>query len=72
METDRDHATMRESFSLVQNILFIDYSVVLPAHIVDRLLREFRVSLSERGLIIVLPCQSLTSAFTPQMFCKPS
>ena len=24
METDDDHATVRESFSLVQNILFID------------------------------------------------
>ena len=32
METDDDHATMRESFSLVQNILFIDYFDVLPAH----------------------------------------
>ena len=29
METDEDHATMRESFSLVQNILFIDYSDVI-------------------------------------------
>ena len=32
METDDDHATMRESFSLVQNILFIDYTDVLPAY----------------------------------------
>ena len=33
METDDDHATMRESFSLlVQNILFIGYTNVLPAH----------------------------------------
>ena len=31
METDYDHAIMRESFSLVQNTLFIDYSDVLPA-----------------------------------------
>ena len=26
METDDDHATMRETFSLVQNILFIVYT----------------------------------------------
>ena len=26
------YATMGESFSLVQNILFIDYTDVLPAH----------------------------------------
>ena len=26
METDEDHATMRESFLLVQNILFIEYA----------------------------------------------
>ena len=32
METDDDHATMRESFSLVHNILFIDYIDILPAH----------------------------------------
>ena len=33
METDEDHATMRESFSLVQNILFIEYTDVFPAHV---------------------------------------
>ena len=32
METDDDHATMRENFSLVQNIIFIVYAEVLPAH----------------------------------------
>ena len=32
METDDNHATMRESFSLVQNILFIDYTDVVPAY----------------------------------------
>ena len=33
METDDDldHATMRESFSLVQNIHFIDNTGILPA-----------------------------------------
>ena len=32
IETDSDHATMRESFSLVQIILFIDYTDVVAAH----------------------------------------
>ena len=32
MKTDDDHATMRESFSLVQNILFIGYTNALPAN----------------------------------------
>ena len=32
METDDDHATMRESFSLVQIILFNDYTDVVAAH----------------------------------------
>ena len=33
METDKDHATMRESFSLVQNMLFIENTDVFPAHV---------------------------------------
>ena len=33
METDEDHATMRESFLLAQNILFIEYTDVFPAHV---------------------------------------
>ena len=32
MEIDDDHATMREGFSLVQNILFIGYKKIFPAH----------------------------------------
>ena len=32
METDDDHATVREKLSLVQNILFGDYPDTLPAH----------------------------------------
>ena len=32
METDDDHVIMRESFSLVQNILSIGYTNVLPAN----------------------------------------
>ena len=31
-EIDDNHATIRESFSLVQNILFIDYTDVIPAY----------------------------------------
>ena len=33
METDEDHATMRESFLLVQNILSIEYTDTFPAHV---------------------------------------
>ena len=33
METDEDHAVMRESFLLVQNILFIEYTDVFAAHV---------------------------------------
>ena len=33
MDTENDHAAMRESFSLVQNILLIDYTDILPAHL---------------------------------------
>ena len=33
METDEDHTTMRESFSLVKNILFIEHIDVFPAHV---------------------------------------
>ena len=32
METDDNQATLRESFSLVQNILFIGYTKVVLAH----------------------------------------
>ena len=34
METDEDHTTMRESFSLVQNILFIKYTDIFTANFV--------------------------------------
>ena len=33
METDGDHVAMRESFSLVQNILFIEHTDEFPAHL---------------------------------------
>ena len=32
METDDNHATMRESFCLVQNTFFIDYFHMFPSH----------------------------------------
>ena len=34
METDDDHATIRESFSLVQNILFLKYTDIFTANFV--------------------------------------
>ena len=33
METDDDDATIRERLSLVQSILFIDFTDILPAHV---------------------------------------
>ena len=33
METDYDHAIMRESFLLVQNILHIECTDIFPAHV---------------------------------------
>ena len=32
IETDDGHATMRDRSSLIQNILFIEYTDILPAH----------------------------------------
>ena len=40
METDEDHATMRESFSLVQNILFIEFIDVVPAHVKENMVEK--------------------------------
>ena len=33
IETDGEHATMREIFSLVQNIIFIEHTDTVPAHV---------------------------------------
>ena len=40
METDEDHATMRESFLLVQNILFIEYTDAFPAHVQENMVEK--------------------------------
>ena len=40
METDEDHATMRESFLLVQSILFIEYTGVFPAHVQENMVEK--------------------------------
>ena len=40
METDDNHATMRESFSLVQNILFIEYTDIYPAHVWENMVEK--------------------------------
>ena len=37
METDDDDATIRESFSLVQSILFIEFTDILPAHFQEKM-----------------------------------
>ena len=48
-DTENNHAAMRESFSLVQNILLIDYTDILPAHLrenmVEKLWESMRFSL---------------------------
>ena len=46
METDDDHATMRESFSLVQNILFIGYTNVLHAHAMETIVAYISLCLA--------------------------
>ena len=40
MEADCDHATTRESFSLVQNILFIEYADAFPAHLQENMVEK--------------------------------
>ena len=37
METDNDHAIMRESFLLVQNTLFIEYTDEIPTHLYENM-----------------------------------
>ena len=45
METDDDHATMRENFSLVQNMHFIGYTEVLPAHLQEIMVENLCVGI---------------------------
>ena len=40
MKTDDDDAAMRESFSLVQNILFIGYTNIFPAHVQENVVEK--------------------------------
>ena len=40
METDDDDATIREMFSLVQSILFIDFTDTLPAHLQEKMVES--------------------------------
>ena len=40
METDDDDATIRERFSLVQSILFIDFTDILPAHFQEEMVES--------------------------------
>ena len=53
METDEDHATMRESFLLVQNILFIEYTDAFPAHVYENMVEKlWRVDANWFGFLI--------------------
>ena len=40
METDDDDATIRERFSLVQSILFIDFTDILPANFQEKMVES--------------------------------
>ena len=40
METDDDDATIRERFSLVQSILFIDFTDILPAQFQEKMVES--------------------------------
>ena len=40
METDDDDATIRERLSLVQSILFIDFTDILPAHFQEKMVES--------------------------------
>ena len=40
METDDDDATIRERLSLVQSILFIDFTDILPAHFQEKMVEK--------------------------------
>ena len=57
METDDDHATKRESFSLVQKVFFIGYTNVLPAHqqenMVEKLWEAMQFGLEAPGVLVV-------------------
>ena len=51
MATDDDHATMRESLSSVQNILFIEYTDVFPAHLQENMVEKLWESMQFSFLI---------------------
>ena len=55
MKTDDDDAAMRESFSLVQNIVFIGYSDVLFAQAVDHSQSLFLVHTSGKETPLATP-----------------
>ena len=40
METDEDHAKMREIFSKVQNIIFSEYTDEFPAHVWENMVEN--------------------------------
>ena len=48
IETDGDHATIKESFSLVQNILFMEHTDTVLAH-----LQGILISLLQSGWVFV-------------------
>ena len=51
MDTENNHAAMRESFSLVQNILLIDCTDILPAHLRENMVEKLWESMQFSFLI---------------------
>ena len=54
METDDDDATIRERFSLVQSILFIDFTDILPANFQEKMVESCGETM-QFGLVSLLP-----------------
>ena len=55
METEDNDVTMRESFSLVQNILFIDNTDILPAHLQENIVEKREILMSLYEVLEIIP-----------------
>ena len=56
METEDNDATMRESFTLVQNILFIiDNTDILPAHLQENIVEKREILMSLYEVLEIIP-----------------
>ena len=71
METDDDDATIRERFSLVQSILFIDFTDILPAHFQEKMVESCGETM-QFGLVSLIRCPWLyfLRAYHPDNLCS--